>query len=754
MAKPRKGTKSIDGSWVFSDFSKGLYLLNTPRNIGEQLYSLAMVSGRNCWSEKGALVSQNGYLLKDNIPEENTITGYSRTTDGMNNIFITTQSGTVYLYTASEGLKEYKTKSSPASGIIMCRRGKDLIYRVGTSNYLFGGYYDGSSSTYILDATFTVDGDSYRTNIPLEMMKYFWSSKDLEVDGKHLIVLTCVQELGATTATLKVYPAVEGESITTGANVPVQEKCSLPIDFMFEKENIEPDVSGINSLEDYVAKYGYAKDSPYFAFKSGNGVLLYAEAKLITPLGEVTTKTTLNSTATKTPAYLLLKTNADGSAVTGIECSRLFFGNSKPTAEEGEVVGWYSHALKSWTIVEPTTSTSLADYYVCPIAYYTMSGGNVDTIETTQFVTTKADPVDTKITINPVLMEMSQNRLFLLDSTGRIYYSQIGVVDGFNESSGAGYFEGFYNDYSQCLAIEDFLSGTLIVKQGGFYYLTISTSSTATGSSIFTVNIQKISNAGQEYASDHVIVGEKVFAYDTNTGAIVNAVATNVFGSLVSGKPIISSEYLNARSLGLNNVKRSLTYNAESEVFILYYGENLSNGLVLTNIGTLFPRQLNQEVLGYVGFNQGVLGIGKFGNIFQDFIKGTIIPDIKPEVEFEAIGLRDNRVICSSILEITELNGVDYEVTTRNAGISYNTVSPTVNNGDVNLPPFLYSDFASGRIYNSYSLDTQWAVLKSNVTRLACPMSGREGVSISMTFPANTAFCLSALRLPDFSQGE
>lgn len=754
MARPKKGTKSIDGSWVFSDFSKGLYLLNTPRNIGEQLYSLAMVSGRNCWSEKGALVSQNGYLLKDRIPEEDIITGYSRTTDGMNNIFITTQSGSVYLYTASEGLKEYKTKSSPSSGIIMCRRGKDLIYRVGNSNYLFGGYYDGSSSTHILDAVFTVEGDGYKANIPLEMMKYFWSSKDLEIDGKHLIVLTCVQELGATTATLKVYPAVDGETISTGTSISVQERCSLPINFVFEKENIEPDVAGINSLEDYVSKYGYAKDSPEFATKGADYIALIYGAKLITPLGEITTKSSLSVKATKTPAYMLLKSSADGSAVTGIECSRLFFGNSKPTAAEGEVVGWYSHALKSWTVVEPTTSTSLSEFYVSPIAYYTMSGGKVDTIETNQFVTTKEEPIDTNTTINPILMEVSQNRLFLLDSTGRIYYSQIGVVDGFKESSGAGYFEGFYNDYSQCLAIEDFLSGTLIVKQGGFYYLTISSSSTATGSAIFTVNIQKISNAGQEYASDHVIVGEKVFAYDTNTGAIVNAVATNVFGSLVSGKPIISSEYLNARSLGLNGVKRSLTYNAESEVFILYYGENLSNGLVLTNIGTLFPRQLDQEVSGYVGFNQGVLGIGKFGNIFQDFIKGTIVPNIKPEVEFEAIGLRDNRLICSSILEITELNGIDYEVTTRNAGSSYNIVSPTINEGSINLPPFLYSDFTSGRIYDSYSLDTQWAVLKSNVTRLACPMSGREGVSISMAFPANTAFCLSALRLPDFSQGE
>ena len=50
MARPRKGIKKIDGQWIFSDFSKGLYLLDTPRNIGEQLYSLAMVGGRNCWS--------------------------------------------------------------------------------------------------------------------------------------------------------------------------------------------------------------------------------------------------------------------------------------------------------------------------------------------------------------------------------------------------------------------------------------------------------------------------------------------------------------------------------------------------------------------------------------------------------------------------------------------------------------------------------------------------------------------------------
>lgn len=754
MARPKKGTKNIDGSWIFSDFSKGLYLLNTPRNIGEQLYSLAMVSGRNCWSEKGALVSQNGYLIKGRIPEGETITGYTRTTDGMNNVFITTQAGNIYLYTASEGLKVYKTTVGPTTGILLCRRGKDLIYRTGTSNYLFGGYYEGSSPIEILSAKFTAQGDSYQAEIPLDMMQYFWSAKDLEIDGKHAIVITCVQETGATTATLRVYPAIEGDVIGTTSNVSVQERCSLPLDFTFEKENVEPDITGVNTLEDYVSRYGYDKTSNR-TYRNGTNLALNTGAKLITPLGTVTTKADLNMPLTKNPVYVLLKTNSEGTEVSGEECTRLFFGNSKPTAGEGEVVGWYSHALKSWTIVEPTKSTSLSAYYVCPIALVYLTGSTITTIENKQFITTKEDDTGSnKININPVMMEVSQNRLFLLDNSGRIYYSQIGVVDGFKESAGAGYFEGFYNDYSETLAIEDFLSGTLIVKQGGFYYLTISSSSTATGSAIFTVDIKKISNAGQEYASDHVIVGEKVFAYDTNTGAIVNAVASNVFGSLVSGKPIISSEYLNARSMGLNDTRRCLTYNAESEVFILYYGENLNNGLVLTNVGTLFPRQLDQDTLGYVGFNQGVLAIGKWGNIFQDFIKGTIVPNLQPEAEFEAIGLRDNRLICSSVLEITELNGVDYEVTTRNSGSSYNKVSPTINDGEINLPPFLYSDATNNMIYDSFSLDTQWATLRSSVTRLACPMSGREGVKITMTFPANTAFCLSALRLPDFSQGE
>ena len=120
---------------------------------------------------------------------------------------------------------------------------------------------------------------------------------------------------------------------------------------------------------------------------------------------------------------------------------------------------------------------------------------------------------------------------------------------------------------------------------------------------------------------------------------------------------------------------------------------------------------------------------------------------------FEPIGLRDNRLICSSILEVTELNGIEYKVSTENAGTSYQQIVPSYNiiEGQEFLPPLLYSD--DNVKLPSYELTSKWAEKTSNVTRIYAPMSGRNGVAITIEFPANTAFCLSALRLPDFSQG-
>ena len=137
MARQRKGTARIDGSWIFSDFSKGLYYLDTPRNISEQLYSLAMVGGRNCWSEKGALVPQYGYIKGASLNLMDHVTGYSKIVSGSQSFFITTTTGKVFLYTANEGLKEYATAIGSSIDPIITRRGNDMICYSGGTCYLF-----------------------------------------------------------------------------------------------------------------------------------------------------------------------------------------------------------------------------------------------------------------------------------------------------------------------------------------------------------------------------------------------------------------------------------------------------------------------------------------------------------------------------------------------------------------------------------------------------------------------------------------
>ena len=623
MARPRKGTKAIDGQWLYTDFSKGLYYLETPRTNGEQLYSLAMVGGRNCWSEKGALVNQYGYIEIGQLPEDDPVTGYTKVTAGNNNFFIITLTGKVYLCTANEGLKEYKTTLTAGDKPITTRRGKDLIVNVGGINSIFGDYYDASEAIEIMTVQDIAKFSNYwQFTCSDEYLKYFWADKAVSVNGGKFNIISATQtreQEKTHTCTIRLYPSNTDK--TYEAPYVIGERTKQEVSFVYKPENQNPDTGGT----------------------------------VVTKPGK---------------------------------------------------------------------------------------------------------------TITPVLMEISQNRLFVQDISGTIYYSAIGLIGtdetvqqtgiNFNQSAGAGYFQGFYNDTSKTLAIEDFLTGTLITKETGFYYLTITSSQSATGSAIYTVDIKKISNCGQKYPTDHVILEEKVYAFDINTGAIVNAVATNMFGSLVSGKPIISSEYVNAQSNGINDSERALVYNAESEVFILYYGENLNNGLVLTNIGTLFPRQLDKQIIGYVGFNQGVAGITRDCKIIQDFKKSSIVPNISSIVEFEPIGLRDNRLICSTLLELTELNGINYTVSTGNAGSSYQKVTPSFETTlqGITLPPLLYSDRDKKQIYDSYSMLSKWADKKSNVTRIAAPMSGREGISITLEFPANETFCLTAIRLPDFSQGE
>lgn len=580
---------------LFSDFSYGLYLLETPRNIGEQVSSLAITGGRNVWSEKGALVPQNGYLELASLPEGEQVTGYTEITEGNNSFFITTASGNVYLYLAYQGLKKYKTTFESIVNPLIARRGTDMVITVDGNTHLFGTYYDDSDVVEIVNNVTIQDYSAYyEFTVNADNAAYFWNGKELCINNTNQVTVVTMTESKTTPGSYVVRIVPVGEHASYPDPVSIGEKTSMPI------------------------------------------VLQY------TPEGE--------------------------------------------------------------------------------------EGGS------------PAEP----ITITPQQLAVCTNRLFVEDVSGRIYYSQVGNINSFIQAQGAGFTERFYNDTTRLLSMEDYLNGVLICRENGIYYLEIGNSLT----------VERICNAGQQYKNDHVIVGNDVYAYDNNAGSLIKAAGINALGTLTAGKPLIPNEYLNSENSGINNSPRFLTYNAEAQVLILYYGQTYRQGIVLTNVGTLFPRELDVDVLTFIGFNQGVAFITDDGKIMQDFKDGTVIQNVSCIVNFEPIGVRDNRLTCASILEITELNGVDYEVSVRNAGYSYQKVRPSYNNVDAQtyLPPFLYSDNINK--YESFELTSRWTDKTSRCCRIYAPMSGREGISITMEFPANVAFCLSALRIADFSQGE
>lgn len=626
-----------NGSYVFGNFDIGLYYLDTPRFLGEQLGSLALVGGQNIWTEKGALVPQYGYKLLGELDEGDIVVAVTKDSASAANFFILTQStggiSKIYLYTANQGLKQYKTDLGSITNPIVAHDGKNLIIYNEGAGFLFGSYYkDASTLVFTTEsATYADYTNYYEFTVPLADIKYYWNGKEIVVsdaNGDHHMTILSVTESGNNCV---IRAKLDGEHVTlSGDNVSIGESTFIGIDLNYYPEDYNPAL--------------------------------------------------------------------------------------KPTDPD----------------------------YVAPI--------NID----------------------PELIEVAQNRLFIVDVSGRIYYSALGGVDymaggekAFDQKNDAGFFEGFYRDSSKVLSIEDYMDGIIVCKENGIYYLKIEyptytiQETGQSGEGVLSVgnmqvNIKKIANIGQQYAGDHVIVRESIIAYDSNTASIVNAASVNVFGSIVAGDTIIDSRTLNSYNSGITASKRFLTYNAQENVFTLYYGEDLSTGIVLKLNVTLFPRQLDLPIEKFIGFNQGVVGVSSEGKIIQDFQNGTLIESIPAYADFEAIGVRDNRVISSSILEVTELNGVDYTVTTKNTGTSVQTIHPNLNVGLDNelLPPLLYSDKTYNIISDSYELTSRWADKKANVTRIAAPMSGRDGVSISIEFPLNTTFCLAALRLPDFSQGE
>lgn len=595
MADKKSPVRKDDGSHIFADFSYGLYLLDTPRNMGEQLGSLALVGGRNVVAQKGALINQYGYFVSAELgSDEDRFVYASKCGDSNDSIFLICLSGKIYFYTATQGLKRYKSELDIViSDPLVARRGQDMCLTVEGSSYLFGGYYEEAEAVQLNTNVPVADFvNYYEFQIPIADMQYYWVGKSLCMDADTEVVVSLVEVSDTIENTCIVRAYTPGEHTTVGTTVTLSEKTLMPLTFVYKPEDT---------------------------------------------------------------------------------------------------------AIEQHSIV-------------------------------------------------PRFTAWADNRLFIEDVNGYIYYSQVGVLDSFEEKYGAGYFGGFYNDTSNLLDIESYKDGAVICKENGIYYLTVSDTET---------NITKISNIGQQYAQDHVIVNNTIYAFDTHSGSLVIAAQQNMFGSVVAGKEYIKSEYIDAVDNGIVDSPRTLVYNQEAGAMMLYYGANLNKAMVIIG-DSLYPRELDCSVTVFRQFNNGVLIIDTDSRILQDYKQGTLIPNLTAVAEFEPIALKDNRCICASLIEVTELNGIEYWITTLNECTSYQHIIPPIQEGvDVDyLPPMLYSDKSTKVIYDSFELERVWAEKKSNVTRIAAPMSGRRGVQISIEFPENQAFCLCALRLNDFSQGE
>lgn len=770
--------KKIDASQaLFTDFSKGLYLLDTPRGYGEQLSSLALIGGRNVWSEKGALVPQYGYDTKATIPNNEKILCISEDDAASSSIFIITRdiesnAGNVYLYTAKSGLKRYKTViPSIEEPIITTRNGNSLILRTAGVNYYFGSYYSESPENTInenLDiSTYTT---YYETTIPEESLPYYWEGKEIVIKTTEKSVPVKVVSITNTETTIKQPVKVS----TLKEYVDNNKETVITVPFTLDsldKTKLTPVVSGMDSDGDWFV--GYMQPTKQLR------VRIHGKEGDVNKYGTITFDETFSEATVnyEFKIYLNYRNNT-----TSVELYK-----------NGEFLD-VQNDVQSFNIFKSLFSTQYTDKEINSDATVTVDGEivsstqepacklrmtvltgtahttiteKVNLIEQTihtltfQYKPEEETESNPKVTIIPDVMGFCANRLCISDISGRIYYSGVGVVDNFDQSMGAGFFEGFSDDNSKCLALEDYYNGVLITKQNGLYFLAFgvdSTDSVSTSSSI-GISVKKIAQIGQEYAKDHVIVDKQILAYDSNSASLLVAAAVNVFGSLVAGKTLVDAEGLNATNFGIPDQKRTLVYNSEAKVLILYYGEQLRNGIVyVPTTKTIFPRELDLTALDFQGFNQGTLGVSEDGKIFQDYKKGTIIENLTSVANFEAIGLRDNRIICGSLLEISELNNIEYDLTTSNTQVSLQHITPNTSTGTngstvKNLPPMIYSNKKNNSLYSSFSTERKWADKMANCTRVYAPMSGRYGVSLSFEFPKAEAFCLAAIYITDFSQG-
>lgn len=890
----KKQTKAVksDGRYIFSDFSDGLYLLDTPRSINQQLASLALKGGRNVWAEYGALVPQYGYNIEAQLPKNEYVVGITEDSKSSASVFILTMLGNIYYYSAYDGLKKYKTTfESIDENCLFTRLNNSLVlYNKGACS-IFGDYYKESSYKEITNTAQASNFGSYAIfNIDDEYKDFFWRGKKFSVPNVGGFKITSIKKSEKKTTTaikledLQIKNDWSLKGVVTSNNeteskVVLDEASNTYISIKPVKQTGGTHTVTTKKIQwscyqfrvtqeswkRLMEMYGYSTTGYFYCWgEAGVGKNLYfTDAKFSKATDPSQIKYNhfsmqINKTIQAFPYINVMSgTNASKAAfaeneqlsggVTTCDLVRTTSGDfyttetttvqdedytdytvtfNVPLADGTENVrtkehlesGQYTWVIENDAILSMTACILVAGEsilyktYLSPpdvqlkmvvdnpegeiakgVAELLDKNGKIVNEEVVQSIEITAVPessetamdklTETKVSVgertllsinlvytpeessspaikmNPKLLGSAANRLCVYDMDGTIFYSVVGIVDDFKQADGAGYFKDFYNDTSECLKIEDYLNGILVSKQNGLYYITIADTvgdSSVSASNTSGLTIKKVAEIGQQYEGDHCIVGKDVMAFDSNSGSLVMACTQNVFGTVQSGGIMISSDYITSANLGIAEEKRKLVYNSENNCFILYHGDNLNKGLLWTVQGSLFPRELDNIIFDYVRFNQGVLSITREGVIAQDFKRGTIIPNVSSIAEFEAIGLKDNRNICASILEVSEMHGIEYTVTANNAGHSYQKVKPVINYGvkKLELPPLIYSDKQKGLLVDSFELATQWAAKKSTATRIYAPMSGREGISLIFEFAPNQAFCLIALRLIDFSQGE
>ena len=201
----KKQTKAVksDGRYIFSDFSDGLYLLDTPRSINQQLASLALKGGRNVWAEYGALVPQYGYNIEAQLPKNEYVVGITEDSKSSASVFILTMLGNIYYYSAYDGLKKYKTTfESIDENCLFTRLNNSLVlYNKGACS-IFGDYYKESSYKEINNTAQASNFGSYAIfNIDDEYKDFFWRGKKFSVPKVGGFKITSIKKSEKKTTT-------------------------------------------------------------------------------------------------------------------------------------------------------------------------------------------------------------------------------------------------------------------------------------------------------------------------------------------------------------------------------------------------------------------------------------------------------------------------------------------------------------------------------------------------------------------------